>query len=141
MTAKNNRGREALDLAPNGTVKAIIERCITECGGREQPFGEQMKKFKRGGIKKAKVLGMNIGGDALKSIQNQNRRYGRQRTTRAAHLDLDGDGVLWTMHRQTSCTSGKRQYKPTSSTTSVVSACPTSALTLAWATTTCFFRR
>jgi hypothetical protein len=93
MTVKNNRGREALDLAPNGTVKAIIERCITECGGREQSFGEQMKKFKRG-IKKAKVLGMNIGGDALKSIQNQNRRYGRQRTTRAAHLDLDGDGVL-----------------------------------------------
>jgi len=93
MTVKNNRGREALDLAPNGTVRAIIERAVEECGGREVSFGQQLKKFKRG-IAKAKVLGMNVGGDALKSIQNQHKRYGRQRTTRAAHLDLDGDGVL-----------------------------------------------
>ena len=87
------RGRTALELAANGTVRAIIERVEQECGGRNQTVAERMKKFKKG-ISKARILGMNVGGNALRSIQMQHKRYGRVRTTRAKHLDLDGDGMI-----------------------------------------------
>ena len=53
-------------------------------------------RFKRG-ILKAKILGGKVGGDALKTIKSQHRRYGRMRMARQEEQEVEekvGDVVV-----------------------------------------------
>ena len=83
---RNHRKKVPLDLAPNGTCRYLIERAIELSGGRENVHEQRMAKLRKGMVK-ARIVGTNVGGDALKGVQNQRRRYGRVRTQR-------GEGVV-----------------------------------------------
>ena len=100
--------QEPIDLAQNGTVRAILQRLLDEIGGRKELVSQQLRRFKKGLARAKVVIGQEL---VLKQIHNERRRYGRIRgkkhkaddggvTRRASHVyethhaDLAGDAHL-----------------------------------------------
>ena len=68
-------GKAPIDIAKNHTVKQLILREELKLAAKEGKRNILKSRFKKG-LGKARILGANVGGDALRTVQAQHVRYG-----------------------------------------------------------------
>ena len=81
LLVRNAKNKTCKDVAKNETVAQLIQQQMNQYGERDKKHAGLMARMRKG-LGKAKVLGMNIGGDALRTVKAQRRRYGKVRKKR-----------------------------------------------------------